>query len=258
MTLCRVEAASGVYHLWLDRPEARNALSAAMVRDLAAAIKRIGDAADARCVIVAGRTSGAFCAGADLKERQQMTELQAREAVDEIGATVAALAAVPVPVIAAVRGVALGGGLELALACDLRVAASDAVLGLPETRLAIIPGAGGTQRLARIAGMARAKEWIFTGRRFSGAEALAMGVVDRAVPDHLVLDAALDLAGEICRGGPLALRAAKQAIEDGFGGTLAAGLQIERAAYDTLLSTEDRREGLLAFREKRPPQYRGM
>ncbi len=257
MALCSVESASGVYRLWLDRPEARNALSAAMVRELTAAIESIRAARDVRCVIVAGRTAAAFCAGADLKERNQMTERQARGAVDAIGAAVGALAAVPAPVIAAVRGVALGGGLELALACDLRVAAADAVLGLPETRLAIIPGAGGTQRLARIAGIARAKELIFTGRRFSGAEALAMGVVDRAVPDDRVMDAAADLAGEISRGGPLALRAAKQAIEDGFGGALAAGLQVERAAYDTLLPTEDRLEGLRAFKEKRPPQYRG-
>jgi methylglutaconyl-CoA hydratase len=168
-----------------------------------------------------------------------------------------ALEQLPMPVLAALEGAALGGGLELALACDLRVAGGAAKLGLPETSLAIIPGAGGTQRLPRLIGRARAKELIFTARRFGAEEALALGVVDRAVTAGQALAAALDLARQILPNGPVALRAAKAAIDGGLDQDRAGGLLIEEACYARVLPTEDRLEGLAAFREKRPPVYRG-
>jgi methylglutaconyl-CoA hydratase len=161
------------------------------------------------------------------------------------------------PVIAAIEGAALGGGLELALACDLRISGADARLGLPETSLAIIPGAGGTQRLPRIIGRSRAKELVFTARRLTSQEALAFGVVDRAVAAGQALPAALDLAREILPNGPVALRAAKEAIDAGLDRDRAGGLSVEEACYARVLPTEDRLEGLAAFREKRKPVYRG-
>jgi methylglutaconyl-CoA hydratase len=167
------------------------------------------------------------------------------------------LADLPVPSIAAIEGAALGGGLELALACDLRFAGSDALLGLPETGLAIIPGAVGTQRLPRVVGVARAKELIFTGRKLSAAQAAAIGLVNEAVPAGAALARALATAALICHNGPVAVRAAKVAIDRGMDGALAQGLAIEQACYAQVIPTKDRLEGLAAFREKRAPVYRG-
>lgn len=163
----------------------------------------------------------------------------------------------PMPAIAAIEGAALGGGLELALACDLRVAGAEAKLGLPETGLAIIPGAGGTQRLPRLIGRSKAKELIFTGRRIGHEAAAALGLVDHAVPAGQALQKAIGLAREILPNGPVALRAAKAAINRGLEVDRDAGLAIERACYGEVIPTKDRLEGLAAFREKRKPVYRG-
>lgn len=186
-----------------------------------------------------------------------MSPGEAEAFVKRLRAAFTALEGLPMPVIAAIEGAALGGGLELALACDLRVAGAKARLGLPETSLAILPGAGGTQRLPRLIGRARAKELIFTARRFGAEEGLALGVVDRAVGSGSALDAALALARQILPNGPVALRAAKAAIDGGMDRDRAGGLEVEEACYARVLPTEDRLEGLAAFREKRRPLYRG-
>ncbi|RMF74456.1 MAG: enoyl-CoA hydratase [Acidobacteria bacterium] len=248
--------AERVVRLTIDRPPV-NALSRALVARLTDAAATAADDPAAACVVLAAR-GRAFCAGADLKERRGMSDAEVVETVEAIGRMTAAVAAIPVPTLAAVHGAALGGGLELALACDLRIAAEDARLGLPECSLAIIPGAGGTQRLPRIAGPAVAKRWIFTGRVGTAAEALAGGIVDRVVPAERLEQETLALAGEIARCGPLALRAAKRAIDDGLDAArLDEGLAIERRAYRTIVDTEDRREALRAFAEKRPPRFEG-
>ena len=161
------------------------------------------------------------------------------------------------PVIAAVNGVALGGGTELALACDIRVASESATMGLTETRLAIIPGAGGTQRLPRLVGRGKAKELIFTGRRVDAKEALEIGLVNKAVPAERLLDECLEMAGMICEAGPVAIGQAKYAINYGLEVDLHSGLAIESNAYWVTIPTEDRLEGLAAFREKRKPVYKG-
>jgi len=177
--------------------------------------------------------------------------------LDELGALMNQVAAFPRAVIAAINGAAFGGGLELALAADLRLAADSAQLGLTEVRLGIIPGAGGTQRLARLCGVAVAKELILTGRRLDAAAALALGLVGRVVPAADLMSAAAALAAEIAQGGPLAVAQAKRAIDEGFGRPMAEGLAVERAAYEVVLTSEDRNEGLAAFAEKRSPVWRG-
>jgi methylglutaconyl-CoA hydratase len=201
--------------------------------------------------------AGVFCAGADLRERADMSKAEVAAFVDGLRAAFAGVAALPMPVIAAVDGVALGGGCELALAADLRVAGAAAVLGLPETGLAIIPGAGGTQRLPRLVGVARAKELIFTGRRVAAADAAAMGLVDALAPAGGAQARALELAAAMLDKGPLALRAAKAAIDGGMGVDLATGLRMEEAYYAHVIPTRDRLEGLAAFREKRKPAFTG-
>jgi enoyl-CoA hydratase/carnithine racemase len=175
----------------------------------------------------------------------------------EINMLMDALAAFPRPTIAAINGVAFGGGLELALACDIRIAAETAEMGLTETRLGIIPGAGGTQRLSRIAGVAVAKELILTGRRIGAARARELGIVSEVVPAADLSAAAARWAAEISGAAPLALGAAKRAIDEGLARPLAEALKIERERYEEVLTTEDRNEGLAAFAEKRPPVYKG-
>jgi methylglutaconyl-CoA hydratase len=208
-------------------------------------------------VLVHSLVPGVFCAGADLKERTKLTEAETAAYVQEIGRAFTELEDLPMPVIAVIEGAAMGGGLELALAADLRVAGAKAQLGMVETALAIIPGAGGTQRLPRLIGVSRAKELIFTARRISAEEAGRLGLVDRVVTAGEALDAALALAREILPNGPLALRLAKQAVNGGIALNLSSGLALEQACYAQVIPTKDRQEGLAAFREKRPPRFRG-
>jgi len=241
--------------LTLARPPV-NALGRRLVEDLGAACAALAADATLRAVVVAAEGK-AFCAGADLKERQGMSEEDVRAWVPFLGGTFTRLAALPVPTIAVVSGVAAGGGVELALACDLRVAERPATLGLRETALAIIPGAGGTQRLTRLIGPARAKRWILTARMHSAEEALADGAVDVVVEAGRGIEAAHALAREIAGNGPLAVRAAKRAIDGGYGLPMDAALAVELAAYESILPTEDRREAIKAFAEKRPPVFKG-
>lgn len=186
-----------------------------------------------------------------------MTVAETRVFLDELGGVLSTLAALPCPVIAAVNGAAFGGGLELALACDLRVAVEEATLGLVEARLGIIPGAGGTQRLARVVGVGRAKELIFTGRRFDARVALEMGLVSQVVPAGDLHAAVSKLVDDIAACGPLAVAQAKAAIDGGIALTLAGGLALERRCYEVVLASADRDEGLRAFAEKRPPRFQG-
>ena len=251
-----VERRDAVARLVLARPDAANALSRALVTDLARAVAGVAADATVRAVVLTG-TGKAFCAGADLKERRGMTLDETRAFLDLLGATLNAVAALRCPVIAAINGAAFGGGLELALACDLRLAAEGATMGLVETRLGIIPGAGGTQRLARLVGVSRAKELIFTGRRFDAAAARAMGVVSDVVPAAELDAAALRLAAEIAGAGPLAVAQAKAAIDGGIALPLGEALAHERRCYEVVLGSADRDEGLAAFAEKRPPVFRG-
>jgi methylglutaconyl-CoA hydratase len=252
----RVESkADGLRVLTLDKPPV-NALGRELVEDLGRALADLGEDHDARCLIV--RSGGAhFCAGADLKERAGMTLDEVRAFVPKLAGVCRAVAELPFPSVAAVRGTAAGGGCELALACDLRILAEDAQIGLRETALAILPGAGGTQRLSRIAGLACTKRWIFTAKLHDAAQAKADGVADEVVPAAALDDAALTVAETIAANGPVAVRLAKRAIEGGFDLTLAEGLALEWQCYEGVLGTKDREEALRAFAEKRAPKYEG-
>ena len=243
--------------LTLNRPEVRNALNSKLLQELELAIDEASLSADLRVLLITGGGDRAFCAGADLKERLTMSESEVRSFLSAIRRLFVKIEELSLPVIAAINGFALGGGTELALACDLRVAVADATLGLTETRFAIIPGAGGTQRLPRLIGIPLAKELIYTGRQLSAQEALAKGLVNRIAPRDKLMEVCLELAGEIAKAGPVAVAQAKFAINKGQDVELHTGLAIEASAYETCIPTEDRIEGLEAFREKRQPVYKG-
>ncbi|XXX75847.1 enoyl-CoA hydratase-related protein [Sorangium sp. So ce134] len=254
----KLDRRGAVAVLTIDRADRRNALS----RDALLAFGRLGrelvDDPEVRAIVVTGAGDKAFCAGADLKERQGMSPDDVRRQVGLYRTELGVLARSPKPVIAAINGVAFGGGLELALLCDLRVAAPHAELALPETSLGIIPGAGGTQRLPRVVGEARAKEMILLGRKLTAAEALAWGLVNRVSPEGTpVVDDAIAWIEPIASGAPIAQAAALRAIEDGYDVPLDLGLEVERVHYDETLRSEDRLEALRAFAEKRKPVYRG-
>jgi enoyl-CoA hydratase/carnithine racemase len=253
--LLRKEGAIGV--LTLNRPEVYNCLDLETLFTLRRLIAEIGADREIRAVIVTGAGEKAFCSGADLKERRTMTDQQVQLYIRTIRDTFSELERLPKPVIAAINGVALGGGTELALACDLRVMSESAQMGLTETSLGIIPGAGGTQRLPRLIGKGKAKELIFTARRVHADEALAIGLVNRTAPPDQVMASALALAEEMAANAPLALAQAKFAIDYGMEADLATGLAMESNAYQVLIPTRDRLEGLEAFKEKRKPVYRG-
>jgi len=245
----------GVGLLILDRPPV-NALGRQLVADLGTAAAALAADSTVRALALAaeGRT---FCAGADLKERQTMSMDEVRAFVGTLSATFQKLAELPFPTVAAMHGTAAGGGCELALACDFRVLDTAGRMGLPETTLGIVPGAGGTQRLPRLMGTARAKKWIFTGRLFGAEEALADGAVDVIVPASEVRPRALTMMAEMASAAPLELKAAKSAMDTAFDGPLAQGLAREWRAYESILDTEDRLEALAAFKEKRKPAFKG-
>jgi methylglutaconyl-CoA hydratase len=249
----------GTVAIWtIQRPDRMNSLS----RDLLLAFGRLSrevvSNASVRAVVITGAGDKAFCAGADLKERRGMSENDIRVQVDLYRSELGPLDRCPKPVVAAINGVALGGGLELALVCDLRVAASHAELGLPETSLGIIPGAGGTQRLPRLVGEARAKELILLARRLSATEALAWGLVNRVTPAGTnVVDDAVAWLEPVAHGAPVAQASALEAIDRSFDVALDLGLELEKVSYDKVLVSEDRREALEAFGAKRKPVFRG-
>ncbi len=258
--LWQVEDRGGVQVWTLCRPEARNALSRAARAELEALVEGVAAQRQVRAVVLSGQGERAFCAGADLKERRGMDEAAVRTWLKDLRRTLDAIEASPKVFIAAVHAAAFGGGLELALACDLRVVSASARMGLTETRLAIIPGGGGTQRLPRLVGLGRARDLILTGRRVEGAEALRIGLAERlceASGRAACIEAALALAEEVAGGGPVALAKAKEAIVRGVDRPLSEGLEIEYECYQATLNTHDRLEALAAFAEKRPPVFRG-
>jgi enoyl-CoA hydratase len=246
---------TGVALLTLQRPEALNALSFALLDELATTLASLDANPACRSIVITGSGERAFAAGADIVELQPQTSatLTAGGAFDAWDR----IAAVGLPLIAAVRGFALGGGCELAMACDMIVAAEDAVFGQPEIRIGVMPGAGGTQRLTRAIGKARAMEIVLTGRTMSAQEAEAHGLITKVVPAAATVDAALELAGRIATMPPLAVRAAKAAILDADERTLSDGLARERATFFGLFDTDDQAEGMAAFTEKRPPVWSG-
>jgi methylglutaconyl-CoA hydratase len=241
----------------MNRPETKNAIGRTFLTQLEESIAHLRHSKTTRVVILRSDVAGAFCAGADLKERAVMNELEVSQFVYQLRSTFSALENLPMPTIAAIDGVALGGGLEIALACDLRVAGADSKIGLPETKLAIIPGAGGTQRLPRIVGVAKAKELIFTARILNGHQAHQYGLVNDVADTGKAFDKALALAREIRPKGPIALRMAKFAVSHGFEVDKSSGMMIEQAAYAQVIPTKDRVEALKAFKEKREPVFLG-
>jgi enoyl-CoA hydratase/carnithine racemase len=253
-----VEQKDGVLILTLNRPEVMNSLNFDMLHALKEQIEAVRFQTDVRVVIIRGAGEKAFCAGADLKERITLTPHQVKEFIYTIRNLFTAIEYLNKPVIAAVNGIALGGGTELALASDIRIASLNATMGLTETRLAIIPGAGGTQRLPRLVGKGKAKELIFTGRRIGAEEALNIGLVNKICDQKALMDEATAMAEMICEAGPVAIEQAKYAINYGLETDLHTGLSIESNAYWVTIPTEDRLEGLAAFREKRKPIYKGQ
>ncbi|XP_078531748.1 methylglutaconyl-CoA hydratase, mitochondrial isoform X1 [Lissotriton helveticus] len=251
----------GILVLGLNRPHSKNAISKSLLKTMLKTLDSLKSDKKVRTVILRSEVPGIFCAGADLKERAKMHPSEVGPFVGKARAVMNDLADLPMPTIAVLDGIALGGGLEMALACDIIVAASSAKMGLVETKLAIIPGAGGTQRLPRAIGVALAKELIFSARVLDGEEAKAVGLVSHVVEQNDAGDAAyrkaVSLAREFIPQGPVAIRMAKLAINQGIEVDLATGLAIEEACYGQVIPTKDRIEGLLAFKEKRPPRYKG-
>ena len=241
----------------LNRRQAANALSKDLLKQLKDTLNSLRNDRQIRCIIITGSGEKVFCAGADLKERKELTESEIRHAVSLIGQTFSLIETMPQPVIASINGLALGGGMELALACDVRIASTNASFALPETSLGIIPGAGGTQRLPRLIGIAKAKELIFTGKRIIATDAEKLGLITKAVPPLALMEETKQLAQTIIRNAPIALAEAKKAIHYGMQTDLQTGLQIEEWCYDVTIPTKDRIEGLRAFAEKRQPQYKG-
>lgn len=250
--------AEGVGTLTLNRPDKLNALSLAMLTELETRLleaQRLADVGDLRVLILNSSSPKAFCVGADLDERLKMNEEQVVTTLDQQLRIMNGLAALAIPTLAVIEGLAFGGGLELALAADLRIACATAQLALSETRLAIIPGAGGTQRLTRLVGSARAKELIFMAKRLSGHECENIGLVNKT--DAAPLAIAQSWAREILKAGPLAIRAAKRAIDGGIHLEMSEALLWERSCYESTLKSADRLEGLRSFHEKRTPVYKG-
>ena len=254
----RVERRGSVGVVTIDRPDQRNALARQTVLDLGRVGRELGADGSVRLVVLTGSGDKAFCAGADLKERATMTDDAVREMLALYRSELAWLDRSPFPVVAALNGAALGGGLELALACDLRIAAPHAVMGLPETSLGILPAAGGTQRLPRIVGYSKALELVLLGTRLGAEEALAIGLVNRvATGGTPVVDDALAWLSPITEGAPIAQRAALSALRAARDRSLDEGLDLERRLYEDCLASEDRREALAAFAAKRKPVFRG-
>jgi methylglutaconyl-CoA hydratase len=253
-----LDLADHIGTITLNRPAARNALSRTFREELEARLRYCTDPHHAvRAVVLQSAVPKVFCAGADLKERKGMTQDEAREFVDHLRMTFDLFEDLPIPTICAIEGAALGGGLELALAADIRIGGAKATFGVPETSLAIIPGAGGTYRLPKLVGLSHAKMMAFTGLPLTAEEAARIGLINRCVPEGEALKVAQEMARKISSNGPIAVKAAKQAMNASWGKNRIDGLTIEREGYDLVIPTKDRLEGLQAFAEKRKPSYKG-
>ncbi|MDF1799361.1 MAG: enoyl-CoA hydratase-related protein [Planctomycetota bacterium] len=255
--LVEVRREGDLVWLTINRPEVMNCLSFPTLRRFRTLLAELAEDLSIRCILIAGAGDKAFCAGADLKERKSMPMDLVPEFVKNIRGLMDDVEAMPQPTVAVVGGFAFGGGTELMLACDLRVAARTARFGLTETSLAIIPGAGGTQRLPRLIGKSRAKDLILTGRRLEAPEAETMGLVNRVAEPAALEDAAREVANAIAANGPVAVRAAKAAVDGGSELPQREGLELEARCYERTLSTSDRLEALAAFSEKRKPVFEG-
>jgi enoyl-CoA hydratase/carnithine racemase len=246
-----------VAELVLDRPEAMNAVSTAMAHALGRATREVAEDPGVRAVVVSSTHPRAFCVGADLKERNAFTDEELRAQRPLAQAAYRGVLDLPVPVIAAVDGFALGGGFEIALSCDLVVCGEDAVVGLPEVSVGVIPGGGGTQLLTRRVGWSRAARMVFTAQRFTAREAAALGAVDEVVPAGSARERALELATVIAGNSPVGVRNAKAAMRLGYDTDLASGLRIEDERWAATAFSADRAEGVAAFNEKRRPTWPG-
>lgn len=251
------EEKDGICYITINREKALNALDYKTLNQLQDVIQTIHLDPEIQVVIFTGAGDRSFSAGADLKERRYLTPIEVRRNVKAIDDVFQAIASLPQPTIAAVNGYAFGGGFELMLSCDLSIATDNSLFGLTETSWAIIPGAGGTQRLPRLVGAMRAKELMFTARKFTATEAKELGIVLDVVSKDDLLDRATDLAKQISKNGPVAIRQVKFAINQGLNTDLQTGLQIESKAYEFTIDTEDRLEALAAFAEKREPNFKG-
>lgn len=256
-SLVTVERDGDLVTLTIQRPEVMNCLSFPTLLRFRSLLEGLRGDLTIRAILLRGAGEKSFCAGADLKERRTMPAERVPVFVRNIRALMDDVESMPQPTIAVVNGFAFGGGMELLLACDLRVGEPTAKFGLTETSLAIIPGAGGTQRLPRLVGKAVAKDLILTGRRFDGTEALRLGVLNRLAPEGELDAAARELAEAIAANGPVAVRAAKRAIDVGSELPQSEGLEVESECYGLVLETEDRLEALAAFSEKRKPKFKG-
>lgn len=252
-----VEREAAIGWVTLNRPQSINAINDAVRQDLPAALRLLDADPDVRVIVLRGAGERGFCAGADLKERSVPDDASNTQPAPERSSWIEAFDRIAKPLVASIHGFCLGGGLEIALACDLRIASSDAVFALPETGLGLIPGGGGTQRLPRIVGLGHALDLMLTGERIDAATALRLGLVSRLAPDREALAAeTAALARRVAERPPLATCFAKEATRAGAELELQAGLRLERALFTLLLSSDERREAVAAFREKRAPDFR--
>ncbi|PIC79265.1 enoyl-CoA hydratase [Sporosarcina sp. P18a] len=252
-----LEIKNRIAYVTINRPESLNCFNYPALKELQEIVETLHIAPDVRVVIFKGAGEKAFSAGADLKERKTLNESEVRRNVKAIRDVFNSIAELPQPTIAAVNGHALGGGFELMLACDFSIAVTHATLGLTETSWAIIPGAGGTQRLPRLVGVMKAKELIFTAKRLTAAEALELGIILKVVASDNLMASCEELAEAIMKNGPVAIKQAKYAINEGLNTDLRTGLAIETKAYELVIPTKDRVEALQAFNEKREPEFQG-
>jgi enoyl-CoA hydratase/carnithine racemase len=250
-----VSSKDGLKVITIDRKEKSNAISRSLLNELHEEI--VGFMSGIRCLMITGAGEKVFCAGADLEERKDMSKTEIITFLDKFRSTLASLESISVPTIASLNGSAFGGGLELALACDIRLAQDESLLGLTETKLGIIPGAGGTQRLSRLIGLSKAKDLIFRGAKISSLEALELGVVNKVFKKESYLDEVKKYTDQILTSAPLSVQFAKRALVNGYLVDFEDGLDIERTEYLKTLDTTDRLEALQAFREKRSPFFRG-
>jgi enoyl-CoA hydratase len=253
----RIETRDGVAIITIDRPKVLNALNAQTVAEIGEAFEQVRDDASVKAVILTGGGEKAFVAGADIAELAQMTPITGKATAEKGQGTFAKIERFPKPVIAAINGFALGGGCELALACHIRIASEKAQLGLPEVTLGIIPGYGGTQRMARLLGKGKALELILTGDRIPAAEAERIGLVNKVVAPEELMNVAMEMAKKIASRGPLAVRAAIEAVMSGSEMPIEEGFFLEATLFGLLASTDDMKEGMGAFLEKRAADFKG-
>jgi enoyl-CoA hydratase len=252
-----VQIGDGIATITLNRPKALNALNQAMIEEMGRAVEQVRDDPAVRVVVITGAGDKAFAAGADITEFKEMSAVDGWMLTQRLQRLYLEIERLPKPVIAAVNGFALGGGCELMLACDIVYASDRARIGQPEVNLGIIPGAGGTQRLARLIGKQRAKEIVFTGDMIGAQDAWNLGLLNRVVPADQLIPEVRKLAEKLAGKGAVALKAAKEAIEEGYDAGLQGGLANEGKLFGLCFGTEDKVEGINAFLEKRPPQFKG-